>query len=173
MSSICIILSIFHICCNRVQHNIRQLMGQTVNLPHKSMICWQNTAQASNEIGTCLKSYKYVIYIDSSLCSSCNINQLSLWNDLMVKMPNTSFIFIIAPHHIEDVKYICYCIENTDLKSPVYIDSDYQFLKCNPFFPKESLYHTVLLNNENEVILVGNPLRNPALENIAVSITKM
>ena len=52
----------------------------------------------------------------------------------------------------------------TELSHPMYVDSKSVFSKVNPQLPKESLFHIFLLDENNNVILVGNPLFNPKLE---------
>lgn len=47
----------------------------------------------------------------------------------------------------------------------IYIDTLGVFAKRNSHIPKESMYHVFLLDNENYIILVGNPLTNKTIEN--------
>lgn len=43
---------------------------------------------------------------------------------------------------------------------PVYIDTQGVFQQNNPHLSKNKLLHTFLLDENNNVILVGNPVRN-------------
>lgn len=123
--------------CNRVQDNIKKLQGQTIHIPFDSMYCWTSDSVLDSRWGDCASGrYKYVVYMDSSLCSSCNIERLYLWNELLSKMPSTVFYFIIAPHHAEDIDYLPLYLRKSELNSPVFIDVKYQFLECNPYLPK-------------------------------------
>ena len=42
---------------------------------------------------------------------------------------------------------------------------------CNRF-PQNSIYHTMLLDNENSVIIIGNPINNATLKNLYIKKLK-
>ena len=52
----------------------------------------------------------------------------------------------------------------THFNHPIYIDSLGVFEKDNPHIPADDLYHIIMLNKNNDVILVGYPLFNPKIE---------
>lgn len=158
------------VSCTHVHNEIRNLMGKHVRIPIDEMICWNSGTSSVVKQGDAIKEYTYVVYLDSAICSSCNIKEFGLWNDLIDKMPNAQFVFIVAPHHKEDVTYIPLYLEKSGIESRVYIDDKYKFAEVNPFFPESYIYHTVLLDKNNRIILVGSPLRNPKLEKLAMSI---
>ena len=51
-------------------------------------------------------------------------------------------------------------ISNTMFDYPILLDTLGEFEKLNPHLPKNGTFHTFLLDENNNVILVGNPLRN-------------
>ena len=87
-------------------------------------------------------------------------------------MSNVQFLFVLAPHKKEDVPYLQFYIEKVKVNAPVYIDEKYIFLEENPFIPKESLFHTLLLDSLDRVVLVGNPIRNSSIEQMAFDIVR-
>ena len=46
---------------------------------------------------------------------------------------------------------------------PFFIDENGAFLKNNTVIPQDSRFHVFLLNSENKIILVGNPLNNETI----------
>ena len=43
-------------------------------------------------------------------------------------------------------------------------------MESNPNLPSESMYHTFMLDENNRVILVGNPMLNKQIEDMMLSI---
>lgn len=55
-------------------------------------------------------------------------------------------------------------IANTNFDYPILIDTLGEFERLNPHLPKNQALHTFLLDENNRVILVGNPLRNKKIK---------
>lgn len=54
----------------------------------------------------------------------------------------------------------------SDFKYPVLIDNEQMFLKLNKQIPNNKKLHTFLLNSNNDVIFIGNPLENGRIEDL-------
>lgn len=110
--------------------------------------------------------YRLVVYIDSSECSPCRIDRMFYWNYFMDKTEkithNVDFMFIVAPrkNQLEDT-YLS--IESSGLKRPIYVDEKYLFRKKNIGISNNILYHVFLIDRNNYVRFIGNPLRNKKL----------
>ena len=61
---------------------------------------------------------------------------------------------------VEDLKLHHYQIK---------IDSTNQFIRQNVIIPSDALFHTFLLDEQNRIIVVGNPLFNDKLWNLYYS----
>ena len=55
---------------------------------------------------------------------------------------------------------------------PILLDTLGEFEKLNPHLPKNRALHTFLLDENNNVILVGNPLRNKKIEEMFYQIVE-
>ncbi|MFI3306556.1 MAG: hypothetical protein R3Y68_08625 [Rikenellaceae bacterium] len=55
---------------------------------------------------------------------------------------------------------------------PIIIDSIGEFERLNPHLPKNKAMHTFLLDENNNVVLVGNPLNNPKIEKMFKEIVE-
>jgi hypothetical protein len=108
---------------------------------------------------------KIIIYINRGGCTPCKL-KLSEWKDYMANVHSInkkiSFIFIVAPENITelDKEFII-----NDFKHIVYYDLNTNFEEINNL-PKDSKYHTFMVNNMNKIILVGNPVINSKINEL-------
>jgi hypothetical protein len=87
--------------------------------------------------------------------------QLLKWKELITEFDslthnNTAFLFYFHP---KDKKEITYILKRDDFEYPVCIDDADNINKLNQF-PNEMMFQTFLLNKENNVIAVGNPVNS-------------
>ncbi len=161
ISAICIILTIsFSGCKHDIEDKINEMMSSPINL---SM--FSNVKQACD--------YKLISVYDSTVCSRCVINRIHEWNywaDTLSKY-NTSIHLIFCPK-VNDKDFIKATIEKEDFAWCTYIDSCYSFFKANPRIPQDPRFHTFLVNDNDSVILVGNPTRNQKIEELMFTILR-
>ncbi|WP_037315965.1 hypothetical protein [Salegentibacter sp. Hel_I_6] len=101
-------------------------------------------------------------------CGSC-IEDLAKWKTFMgnIDTSKVGFIFLV---YSEDGTVSKQEFKNKDslyinLKYPYYDDLSYTlFLKNN--FPSKKLFQTFLINQENEVQVIGNPLMSSEISNL-------
>lgn len=114
--------------------------------------------------------YKILNYIDSSGCTGCKL-KLAQWNEFINEI-NTltnnavSFYFYFYPKNITELLYI---IKTEDFKHPICIDTGEELNKLN-HFPKDINFQTFLLNKENKVIAIGNPMHNSEIKNLYLNL---
>lgn len=106
--------------------------------------------------------YKIVNYIDEFGCTTCKISKLSKLekqSSTISWMKNIPFVYIVnVTDDNVDMIYSMLC--NTRIEGYVYFDSNNIFKKNNPSFPKAEIFNTFVLNDNNEVVFVGSPLKN-------------
>lgn len=145
-----------------VKANIEHMKEKPVVIEEKSMTWWIPDSELYNKYDSKDK-YTLVVYADSAQCSSCFINRMIEWDEILVlensDKHDVRFLFIIEPKKGES-SLLKEKLTESGFKHPVLIDQKSLFQKANPQIPKESIYHTFLLDNNNNIILVGNPLRN-------------
>lgn len=100
---------------------------------------------------------KIVFYADTLGCVSCDLNLLE-WMDFMeladsVTCQDISFFFYFAP---KNVKEIVSTLRFERFDVPVFIDYGREFEKLNPL-PENQLFRTFLLDENNKIVLIGNP----------------
>jgi len=53
---------------------------------------------------------------------------------------------------------------------PIYVDTTKTFRRNNPQINDLSATHVFLINSNNNIVLVGNPLLNPKIEEMSLKI---
>lgn len=108
--------------------------------------------------------YKVLVYIDSAGCVDCR-TQLTKWKDFILFTDSAaseavSFLFFFHPKsEREAFRMLKY--DNFDY--PVCIDLEDSLNKLNQF-PQEIEFQSFLLDRENKVVVIGNPIQNPAVK---------
>lgn len=114
--------------------------------------------------------YKIITYVDSAGCTSCKLN-LPRWASLIRQVDSISphsveFLFFFFPKEGRDI-YHTLRIEKFD--HPVCIDASDSFNKLNRL-PTDDRFRTFLLDKDNKVIAIGNPVHNPKIKEIYLDI---
>jgi hypothetical protein len=104
--------------------------------------------------------FKILLYVDSTGCTNCKL-QLMEWNNLIneincIQGNKLSFLFFLHPKDITELRLI---LQRNDLRHPVFIDTKDEINLLNKF-PKQSDYQCFLLNKDNKVLMIGNPVQN-------------
>lgn len=138
--------------------------------PHISLISYGDNLMQRDSI--CYKDYTVITYVDSLGCISCKL-QLDKWKDFMydvdsIAKDKISYLFIFHPKK-RDKKELIDLLQRTRFIYPVYIDGNDSFNKLN-HFPSDIMFQTFLLDKENKVIAIGNPIYNPKIKELYFNI---
>lgn len=114
--------------------------------------------------------YKIIIYTDSLGCSSCKL-QLSKWKMFMKEVDSfrpksTNFLFFFFPKENDDIYRI---LLTEKFVYPVCLDTldSFNTLNC---LPKDERFQTFLLDKNNKVLAIGNPIHNPKVKELYMKI---
>lgn len=160
---ICILLVMFA-ACNSDRTKYKNIISQW---QHKKIIFPQtlDTLDQDSAWQFMLNhKYKILTIIDTNSCTECRL-KLYEWSKLIHQMDsikNTSFIFII---HAKDYSYINMIKKKNSFNYPLFYDYKNKVGELN-MFSKEPRFQTFLLNQNNEVILIDNPIDNKYLWNL-------
>ena len=112
---------------------------------------------------------KMVILYDSTVCGSCKvsgISRLQIVTDFAKVMQNRfEPVFIFAPSATKE-REVRVALKTRPFEWPVFIDTAQKFVSSNRGLPENKLLHTFLLDKNNKVVLVGDPVSNPNLWNL-------
>ena len=115
---------------------------------------------------TCLDlysdSYKILLFVDSTGCTSCRL-KLSEWKRIMLEADSAftrspEFIFIFQPKK-QNEKEMEAILRNKGFRHLVFKDKENEIDKLNKF-PSNPDYQCFLLDQDNKVVMVGNPSLN-------------
>lgn len=116
------------------------------------------------------KQYKVLVYTDSTGCTRCRL-QLPDWKKFMQQVDSTStdsvqFLFFFFP---KKERGLHEALKADLFTTPVCIDEKDSLNLLN-HFPQRSDFQTFLLNEENKVVAVGNPIYNNKVRDLYLKI---
>ena len=159
---------------NKLKKDLTQLQSREISISLEKMqhqINGRDTLMADFTDS----ELKLVVYSDSSACSSCAIKRMYNW-DSFIKYAEKyqgrlKFYFLFYPAR-KDIKALKFDLRANTFDYPIFIDSAGVFEKENTHLPKNHQLHTFLLDKDNKVILVGNPLENKKIEEMFYKIVE-
>lgn len=105
---------------------------------------------------------RIVSYYNLSGCMSCRLKELRNWRCRITEFKRSDssdadFIFIFRAS--SDNEYFMEEFRQTGFDYPVLLDPKGEFERLNEL-PKDSRYHTFMLDAHNRIVLVGSPVYN-------------
>ena len=162
------VLLLFSSCQNSPQEHITQLVeewqGKEVRFPENPVF----TRQLSDTVDYRIPEteYKVLVYVDSIGCTSCKL-QLPQWKEFIAYVDSVSggkipFLFFFQSKDNKELRYI---LKRDNFRLPVCVDSQNEFGKLNRF-PSELMFQTFLLDKDNRVKVIGNPIHNLSVKEL-------
>ena len=162
-----IILVIIFSCQNKqvdeIQNTLNHWIGKEILIPKKMV---ENCKLYNNA------DYKIVFYVDSVGCFSCKLD-FKEWQDFvenfdLIKNKEINFMFVLQTAKTEKLEYL---IKWDRFKQLIYFDEYNSFYKLNKL-PEKAMFHTFLLDNENKIIAMGDPISNPKIKELYLKIIR-
>lgn len=171
-----IILFLFVACSDRGQQiakEIKTLQSKAIKMPSHVLVMQQS--KVINKVDDNDKTLKLIVYTDSVGCTSCAINQINLWSSFIDYADQfkhqLKFYFLFSPVK-KDLNSIKSAIACSMFDYPIVLDTLREFEKLNTHLPTNRSLHTFLLDENNNVILVGNPMHNKRIEEMFYKIVE-
>ena len=137
----------------QVKEKIIAMQSEPIALRTDKMLCISEKDESDIR-----GSLKWIVYHDSVICKPCQISHLSDWDKILdTEGVNCYFIFSAKPEEVG--KYVD-DYQNNKIDAHVYLDTANIFVHDNPKIPRETIFHDFLVDEDNSVILVGNPINN-------------
>ena len=114
--------------------------------------------------------YTIVSYVDSVGCMSCKL-QLLKWKSFISELDSMSQgnVPVVFFFHPKDIDELIYRLKFDKYNIPVCVDVDNRFDKLN-HFPSDMAFQTFLLDKNNKVLAIGNPIHNPKVKELYLKI---
>ena len=155
--------------CQKTEHKrildiVKEWDGQEITFPTHSIFTIKGTDTVSYKIPK--SNYKVVVFVDSVGCISCKL-QLPKWKEFMHEVDslsdgNVPFVFFFQTKNVRELRYI---LRRDNFSHPVCIDTEDSFYKLNRF-PGEMMFQTFLVDSENRVKVIGNPIHNLSVKDL-------
>lgn len=163
---ICIVL--FTACSESREEAVYRLVkewtGKEIKFPERSVF----TVQGKDTVDFTYPNadYKVLVYVDSVGCTSCKL-QLDRWKKVIKEMAEETgkdipFLFFFHP---KDMKELRYLTRRDAFTYPVCFDENDELNALN-CFPSDMTFQTFLLNKDNKVVSIGNPVHNPKVKEL-------
>lgn len=166
-----LLITAFFSCDNEQKEKEKQILqlvnewqGKQIVFPENAVFTRYLTDTTNYQIPQ--SEYKVLIYVDSIGCTSCKL-QLHKWKELIeytdsVTQKKVPFLFFFHP---KDAKEIRYLLKRDGFDRPICIDLDARLNKLNKF-PADMTFQTFLLDKNNKVAVLGNPVHNTAVKEL-------
>jgi hypothetical protein len=114
--------------------------------------------------------YKILTYVDTTGCTSCKL-QLAKWKNFISKTDSISggsvdFLFYLFPKNMKELFFL---MKRDRFTYPVCIDEQDSLNLLNNL-PIDDRFHTFLLDEQNRVIAIGNPIHNLKIKELFLKI---
>lgn len=168
-------IALLFFCLLSCQNKNRELEGMLNDWIDKEILFPENLnfsiqGKVASDFSIHDSEYKIVAYVDSMGCTSCKL-QLSGWKNYINSMdsiqPNkVQFLFFFFPKNGRDIYFT---LRAEKFKYPICIDTLDVLNKLN-HFPSDMQFQTFLLDKNNKVMAIGNPIQNPNIKELYQNI---
>ena len=148
----------------RIARLVKEWEGKEILFPQNPIF----TIQGKDTVDFDFKDseYKIVTYVDSVGCTSCKLH-LERWKTFIkdvdsVMNGSVPFVFVFHPKNVKELRHI---LRGHAFNYPVFFDEKDDFNVLNRF-PSEMMFQTFLLDKENKVMALGNPVLNPQIKDL-------
>lgn len=161
-------LFFFTSCTNTKKEQMSSLIqewnGKTIQFPKH--LVFTRFATDTIDYNIAKSNYKIVVYVDTVGCISCKL-QLPRWKNFITQIDsicneNISFLFFFQPGSTKELRNILY---RDDFDFPICVDVNEEFNKLNNI-PNEMMFQTFLIDSDNKVKLIGNPIHNVSVREL-------
>lgn len=144
-----------------------QWQGKEILFPSSPVFTIQGRDTVSFDIQA---QYKVLTYVDSVGCTSCKLH-LSEWSKFIHHVDSlcgdtVQFLFFFSPKKRNEI-YQTLLADR--FKHPVCIDNQDSIHILN-HFPSKTAFQTFLLDKDNKVVAIGNPVYNPKIKDLYLTI---
>lgn len=167
---LCSILS-----CKKQQHTaksaslkivIDESLGEKLIIPD-SLEVYDPFESSRNTKESSKPRLKIYSSIDAS-CGTC-IESLKIWNQLIPEFNKKNVqvnLICSSDNKFDLLKYFFESKEIKNFTHPLLLDHKNHYLKQNRFMNESKNFETVLTNNENTILLIGNPIASNKMKEL-------
>ena len=151
-------------CSFKTKKQIEELRNSNIELSLDSLTKVKPFRGFDNEMGNS-EHLKLVVFLDSANCTSCNLMHINNWNSIIYKanqITAVDFIFIMETTS-ENKEEIISLYHNSLFHYNIYLDLNHITKQKNSFLDNP-LFHCLLVDKNDKIIFVGNPLNSEKVQ---------
>ncbi|WP_313382369.1 DUF1573 domain-containing protein [Proteiniphilum saccharofermentans] len=113
--------------------------------------------------------YKILLYVDSVGCTGCKL-QLHKWNEFIAEVDSltSGSVPVLFFFHPKDKRELTYLLKRDGVTIPVCLDENDRLNSINQF-PSRDDFQCFLLDKDNKVVYIGNPIHNIRIREMYLS----
>lgn len=166
-----IILLLFLFSCqdkkkDEIMHLVSEWQGKEIWFPQDMAF----TLFASDTVDFSIPktSHKVLVFVDSIGCTSCKL-QLHRWKELIqytdsITQGAVPFLFFFQSNDKKEIRYL---LKRNNFNKLICLDPSDKLNKLN-HFPSDGRFQTFLLDKDNKVVVIGNPILNPNIRELYI-----
>lgn len=118
----------------------------------------------TTEYETPQSEYKILLYVDSVGCTSCKL-QLNKWAKFIDEIDSLTSgqVPVLLFFHPKDRRELTYLLRRDNISIPICFDTNDKLNTINQF-PSRDDFQCFLLDRDNKVVCIGNPMYNPKIK---------
>lgn len=155
---------------DRIEHLVNEWSGKTIRFPN--IMCFTSYSNDTVLVQYARERRPYTIlnYVDTIGCISCKL-QLPRWKEMIREIDSmypqrVNCLMVFNPQ--EKKRFVQY-LKNNQFDSFVYIDEKDSLNFLNNFLQNEH-FHTFLLDKDDKIIAIGNPILKPRVRELYFDI---
>lgn len=151
-----------------LEKQVRALTGRNIDLSFELAKAYFNGVD-STYISLPIK--KLVVFVDSTSCSGCFISHLTDYYEVNDTLQSKQAELLVVLHpqkrHLKDV---IHRLSHERLPFWCIVDEDGEFIQNNTELPSNHLLHSFAIDENDNIILIGNPTRNLRLRDMIYNL---
>lgn len=154
----------------RFADKILQMQSRPIDMtPCEKAYCYEEGKEVNYNSKD--STYKLVIYIDSLSCSPCFVSHMQDYMETVIDFDSLGITtFLIFEPKQEQKEVLVSSIKQQAHPIRCIIVPNRSFSLANSHLPSSSVFHSFLINEDNNVIIVGNPVKNARIRSLMQNI---
>lgn len=149
---------------DEIKHLVTEWQGKEIRFPQEMVFTRFTTDTVDFPLSA--SSHKILVFVDSIGCTSCKL-QLHRWKELIqytdsITQGTVPFLFFFQSNDKKEIRYL---LKKDNFDLPICLDQSDKLNRLN-HFPADGKFQTFLLDKNNKVVVIGNPIHNPNIREL-------
>ena len=167
MKHVCCFILLLILCgCGDIPRQIREIKAHKLSVPKHELMTWSQDERYN--AGADATFLSLLFYVSENQCQSCFFHQLVTYereNYESLADQGVRFVCIFSIKNI-DIDILGSQLQTNRIRGDVYIDTCGAFILANQHVPDNPLYHTFVIDNDGNILMVGNPFQNSKMKRL-------